>query len=353
MPSLFDPIVRTWLDWRSGTVPLPDVTNIPPARCAPPGAAGATISRDGMYFTVRVNQMHLAENRHWWALYDPLVVMTVAFNHGNERVATPVAIGPNLIERQNPADQARHGVVLRNLLVTGPHPYRGGDVDISLAFYRIRRTDHARSLLNVVDKLASSLGGPGEMAVSLRFAGALLDGVEALLGLPGSEYLAGQRIAVATSPLDPLTAQFTALLAPPVPPQEQLQVREAQLERIGGLPYRDSDFVLWSITGLNDRGDENLLSFYPQKVEAIAAVFDGEDGVKRAKAGLLAAYQQMRCSPDVTAAEAGRLFDAWLSEFDEEKKRLERTRPMPIDAPPAESSPLADEFAGALRRLDL
>ena len=353
MPSLFDPVVRSWLGWRRGTVPLPEVTSIPTARCIPPGSAGKTIRRDGMYFTVQVNQMHLAENRQWWALYDPLVVMTVAFNYGNERVATPVAIGPNLIARQNPADQARHGVVLRNLLVTGPHPYRGGDIDISLALYRIQRSDNARSMLNVVDKLASSLGAAGEMVVALRFAGALLDGVEALTGLPGSEYLAGQRIVIAASPLDPLTAQFTALLVPPVPSLEQLQVRQSQLEMIGDRPYRDSDFVLWSITGLDDRGDENLLPFHPQKVDAIAAVFDGEDGIKRAKAGLLAAYQQMRRSPDVTAAEAGRLFDAWLDEFDVEKKRLELTRSMPIDAGSAKARPLTDEFARALRRLDL
>ena len=58
----------------------------------------------------------------------------------------------------------------------------------------------------------------------------------------------------------------------------------------------------------------------------MAAVFDGEDGIRRAKANLLAAYQQMRTSPDVTAAEAGQLFDAWLSEFETEKQRLERTR---------------------------
>ena len=74
-------------------------------------------------------------------------------------------------------------MVLRNIRVTGPHPYRGGDIDVSLALYRLQRTDHARSLLNIVDGIASSIGGPGEMGTALRFGGALLDGVQALLGL--------------------------------------------------------------------------------------------------------------------------------------------------------------------------
>ena len=69
------------------------------------------------------------------------------------------------------------------------------------------------------------------------------------------------------------------------------------------------------------RGDENLLPFYPLKVDALTAAWDGEDGVKRGKANLIAAYQQMRRSPDVTVAEASRLFDTWLQEFEAEKKR--------------------------------
>ena len=66
------------------------------------------------------------------------------------------------------------------------------------------------------------------------------------------------------------------------------------------------------------------------KIDALTAVWDGEDGVKRGKANLIAAYQQMRRSPDVTAAEASRLFDTWLQEFDAEKRRAEQVRSMPV-----------------------
>ena len=353
MKSLFEPAIRTWQGWRGGSTPLPEIAAIPPERCEPAGSAGTVIRRDRMYFTVRLNEMHLAENRQWWAVYDPLVVITVGFNHGGARVTVPAIIGPDLIRRQSPEDQPRFGVVLRNVRVTGPHPYRGSDIDVSLAFYRLQRTDHARSLLNIVDGIASSLGAPGEMATALRFGGALLDGVGALLGLRDTEFLAGQRISLATSAVDPLTQQYCALVAPPAPAADALHVRTARLTTEAGAPYQESDFVLWSVTGQEQRGDENLLPFYPLKMQAIAAVFDGEDGVKRAKANLLAAYQQMRTSPDVTIAEAGLLFDAWLNEFEAEKQRLERTRAMPVQPHAPAPDAMAIELGDVVRRLRL
>ena len=75
--------------------------------------------------------------------------------------------------------------------------------------------------------------------------------------------------------------------------------------------------------------------------------------MKRGKANLIAAYQQMRRSPDVTAAEAARLFDAWLREFDAEKKRAEQVRSMPVVRHEAEPDPLARDLNDALRRLAL
>ena len=105
-----------------------------------------------------------------------------------------------------------------------------------------------------------------------------------------------------------------------------MEDRRLYFENGGSRPYRDSDFVLLSITGTEARGDENLLPFYSLKIDALTALWDGEDGVKRGKANLIAAYHQMRESPDVTRAEANRLFDAWLQEFETVTKYVEQER---------------------------
>ena len=357
MSGAFDTVSRIWNQARAGHQPLPTVATIPPDHCRPANTAGYPIPRDRMYFTIRINEMHLAENRQWWTVYDPFVVVVTEFNHAQERIAIPTVIGPNLIRKQAQSDQPRYGVVLLDSRVTGPHPYRGGDVDVSVGFYRVQRANHARALLKVVDSLSASLGGPGEVQAIAKGGNVLLEGVEGLLGLQETTYVAGHRISLANSPFDPFAAGFSALIAPPTPKDlDNLRVEDRRLymEADGGSrPYRESDFVLLSIAGTEMRGDENLLPFYPLKVDALSALLDGEDGVKRGKANLIAAYQQMRRSPDVTVAEAGRLFDAWLQEFEAEKKRAEQVRSMPVVQHEPKLDPLAQELNDAARRLAL
>jgi len=89
------------------------------------------------------------------------------------------------------------------------------------------------------------------------------------------------------------------------------------------------------------------------KVDALTTLWDGEEGLKRGKANLIAAYQQMRRSPDLTNAEAIRLFDGWLSEFQAEKERMEHTRSMPLERREAKPDPLANDLDDAVRRLAL
>lgn len=359
MSGVFAPLKKVWDDVRKGKVPLPVVASIQPNKCAPAESAGYPIRRNEMYFTVRINEMYLSDNREWWSVYDPLVVVVCEFDHGSERVVVPTVVGPNLIQKQAPNDRPRHGVVLLDTRVTGPHPYRGGDLDISVAFYQVQRANHARTLLKVVDTLSTSLGDPGQMQTIAKAGAALLEGVEGLLGMAETTYLAGLRMSLANTPVTPLTAGFSALITPKAPDNAQLSVIERRLHvQSGGkvAPYRNSDFVLLSVTGDEARGDESKLPFYPLKTAALAAIWDGDGGLERAKANLIAAYQQMRTSPDMTAAEAGRLFDAWLAEFELEKKRLATTRSLPVEEQKSEGrrakdSTLIEDFNGAMRRL--
>src|SRR6266478_401598 len=188
-----------------------------PTTVDPQNSAGYSIPRDRMYFTIRINEMHLAENRQWWSVYDPLVVVVTEFNHAQERVAIPLSSAPNLIRKQAQSDQPRYGVVLLDTRVTGPHPYRGGDVDVSVGFYRVQRANVAHALLKVVDSLSAALGAPGELLTIAKTGGGLLEGVEGLPGPQEPTYLAGPGISVARSPFEPFTARFSALIAPPAP----------------------------------------------------------------------------------------------------------------------------------------
>src|SRR6185295_6748273 len=89
-------------------------------------------------------------------------------------------------------------------------------------------------------------------------------------------------------------------------------------------PYKESDFVLLSIAASEIRGDESSLPFYTFKNEALEALAEGKEVVKRGKAHLITAYQQMRKSDDVTPHEAALLFERWVKEFETEMERFEK-----------------------------
>jgi hypothetical protein len=353
--SLLETIKQTWLRLRSGKVTLPVVTTI--TDCVPAEITDKEIQQNQQYFTVRINEMHLEENREWWATFDPLVVVVVDFNYGHESITVPRIIGPELIKQRSSDDRARHGTVLLDTRVTGPHPYKGGDITISVAFYRIKRADHPARLLKVVDSLSSAVGRPSEIQTVTKIGGALLTGLEGLLELDETTYIAGHRISMSGSALDPLRAGFSALITPPIPDISELLVRDRRLRlksNVGDKPYHGSDFVLWSITGEDERGDENL-PFYSLKEEALAAISEGEDGIRRGKGNLISAYQQMRRSHDVTAKEAARLLDKWCDEFEEEKKRVGRLHAMPSQVPKQSSAsdPASTDLVAAVRRIGL
>ena len=149
------------------------------------------------------------------------------------------------------------------------------------------------------------------------------------------------------------------MIAPPVPAMpSMLRVRERRLYISSGtdaqeeVPYQDSDFVLLGISGSRERGDESLLPFHDLKVDALMALWEPTNGIELAKANLIAAYQQMRKSPDVTQREASAMFDNWLLEFEEERKRTTKIRSMP-DRRTREYAPTLPTDVGiALRRIE-
>jgi hypothetical protein len=219
------------------------------------------------------------------------------------------------------------GTVLTDVRATGPHPYRGGGIDITVQFYRLQRDNQANAMLQIVESL-SRAAGFGQIAAIAQTGASLLKGLESLAGLGTTVYLAGQRMSLAHSALDPLKAQsFAMLITPGETPLERLQVERGRLH-LGtagavGKAYEDSDYVLFTVEGAQRREDENLLPFHELKQDAMLALADGEGGVKRAKALLLTAYQQMRKSEDLTEAEADLFFDEWVVEFNRECTRLE------------------------------
>ena len=83
-------------------------------------------------------------------------------------------------------------------------------------------------------------------------------------------------------------------------------------------PFRDADYVLYSIAQTSKRGDWSTLPFYPQynRVVEEASVPTDENWLS-AKANMLSLYQAMMLSPDLIRKQAFALTEKYKAEIKE------------------------------------
>ncbi|GGC65444.1 hypothetical protein [Undibacterium terreum] len=336
-------------------VAQPVVKSFGKEKSFPEMSAGAPIKRNEAYFEVRLNQMCLANNVKWFSVYDPLVVITVGFDYGGKSIEVPAVLGPGIIQKHLDSGAPQFGTVLSDLKVIGPHPYRGSGISISISFYRVERMNYTRSLLKVIERL-SGIIGMGQIATLASTGGALLDGLEGLLGGGATVCMAAYKFNL-PPPNYPLQTGYTALIVPPVPDNlDTLLVRDSRLlQKEGGeeRPFAGSDFVLISVAGMQRRENEQFFSAYDLKEQALSIISEGEASRKRAKAIMLSAFQQLRGSDDFTKLEADLLFEEWLQEFDKEVSRYSRANAMPIRHNQPELALAANDLNQAMDRLSL
>lgn len=300
-------------------MPMPDASIVPSELCLPSGSAGADIVKDRDYFHVSINELLLSNARTGWATYDPMVVATTSFLYGNKRVSVPAIVGPGLLEIKG--KPSPRGVLLQDTTVAGPYPYRGGHVAIGLVFYKLRHRDYAKELLRLVESVWGAVGPAADMRILSKVGGALIEGLDKLVGMGETEPIAGHRIELSPLKPDGFRTCFAALIdGQPSRPSEKRRVDRGRLETLKDDsvwgPYTAGDYVLYSITSSQRRDDERALSFYPIYERALAdAARGGGDAWKSAKATFSELWQQMILSPDLTKAEATKLFNIWQQEL--------------------------------------
>lgn len=321
MTSKGDILRNFWGRLKGGSLPYARIVKIPRENVDVGSAICIPIVANDGYFSLTMNEMHLSKNRRWYAVADPLVVFDIEFIYKKDRIRVSRVVGPNLIKDGLSAGVPEFGTSIADARVVGPHPYRGDSVSISIRLVRMRRTNYVSALLNVVDSL-SKIAGASQLSSFAHTGSVIQQGFEGLLGLKETTSVAANQTSLARQPLDPLLGGYFALIAPPMPVDEsQLIVRRDRLLiRQDGkeMPYRASDFVLFSIAGATERNDMSLFPFYELKETAIRAAAQGGKGTERGRASLFGAYQQMLGSDDMTANDAKRKFDDWCSEFSAE-----------------------------------
>jgi hypothetical protein len=334
--------LERFLDFiRRGRLPTPSSVLIPAEQCSPLGSAGIEIVKENAYFSVRINEIFLEQGRELWAEYDPMVVVLTDFLYGSERLSVPFVVGPNLFQSiQRTIDTntvTPHGLVYNDILVAGPHPFRGGNFGLTVILYKVKRHNYAQAMLNLLEGISTAVGMPASINVLTKVGGSLLTGLETVLRMQDTVPLLGSRLDFDSNTLDGFVSGYGLLSAEADLDVSRIKVANDRLQFVdrqgNTINYRASDFVLYKIISSTRRGNESTLPFYNLRSMALEATLSGgQDGWERAKSNLLAFYQQAVVSNDVIPAEAEELFEKLKAELLTARDRKLEASTLSVDA---------------------
>lgn len=255
------------------------------------------------YFTVRINEMFLAQGREWFVSYVPTVFALTEFTYDKDRVSVPLVVGPKLIEATG--QKLPDGMLIRDTRVAGAVPYSGDKLTITMILNRVVKTDHAAQLLDIVKSVTDAFGMGVALGPYLQVAQAVRDGMESLLGL-GSEAVLGVRHEIDTNAGDVFRPGFSALLSTELEPPDMLWVRNRRLyagpDEDNLRRLRDRDYVLYSVTRTSMRDDVESMAWFVHLWERVVcqARRGSEDGLRSALDDFTVLAEEIYLSPDLT-----------------------------------------------------
>lgn len=337
-----------WSPRREPPLALP----IAPAHVDTGVALGTPLKSRQSYFQVRVNQLFLAASRQWFTAIEPMVVALSEFSYDGKPSTVPYVVGPGKLKGLVTAEPK--GMLYRDTKVAGLHPYAGGTVSLAIVLCQVPIDNVADRFLRVLEGTSQAFDFATMLTPYLKVGRVILDGVTELLGLEETRPLLGWRQEFEDGGLAP--GYFALIDAPDVDP-ETLWVKDRQLyvgpSSGASRPFRDADFVLFSVTQPADgnRGDLSQLPFHERwkRVQQDAVVLS-EDGLKSLQANLTALEQEILLSPDLTEPQGNALVDDYYAKA---VALRERARGRVIRGAGAPDDGLAAIRSRSLRAFDL
>ncbi len=303
--SLSERIAQIWEGARHEIAAPRTQLAIPHNRVVPPKSRDCEFHERNHYFQVRLNQMFLAYQREWFVRYDPAALVITQFLYGQEFVSIPFFVGPSLFETAGV--KAPNGAVIVDTRVAGLHPYQGDRLILTIILYKTQRDNAVRRLLGLIEKAAGAIDYSTSLLNYLRVADVIINGIEGLLGLGQTVPVLAYRKEFDPQAGEPLKENYFVLIDKPenAADQSELCVIDNKLykggDRTTASAYTAEDFVLFSLLRSDERNDVDRLPFYSLWERALKeAVIPDEAHWKLAKSYMLALYQSLVLSPDLT-----------------------------------------------------
>jgi hypothetical protein len=296
------------------------------------GSLDVPFKRDQHYFVVMISEMYLANERKWLNAIDPLVYVVSEFTYEGKPQVVPYLVGPAMMKRLGVPDQYADGIMFRNTNVSGVRPYRGGGLTLTIVLCEAKGDNYLRSVLQVVESTASALDFSPALSPYAKVASVVLDGFESLFNSGAVSPLVGLRDSFGPNFQIPFRPGYFALIDQSGVDPQGLWVRDKQLLQGPSLkaaePYRQADYVLYSIAGPqnNVRDDVDTLPFNDlwTRVRREAASSVEDPNYKSAKAQMVALYQDIVSSPELTEPQADALAEQYASRMQAVHERAVR-----------------------------
>lgn len=313
--TLKDRIEALWTGAKAAPAKTRAHLDIPADRVDGGASLGPDFGAKRHYFRVYVSEMFLAHARDWFVSYDPMAFVATNYLYGREDVTSAFVVGPSML--QGYGQPVPQGTIFRDTPVTGLHPYQGGSVAVTVLLSRVQRRNNAQQLLGTLESVSAALDPSTAFTAYVKLGGAILDGVQSLLGLAETVPVLGYRVTRDPDTQLPLRPGYYAILDADEAEvdADRFSVRDSRL-LMDDAPYRESDFVLFSIRQASSRSDEGRLSFFPlwETAQDLAAQ-PGPHFWHEAKANFNALKRAMLTSPDLTRPDYDRLREFYLGEL--------------------------------------
>jgi hypothetical protein len=215
-------------------------------------ASGQAIEKEADYFRVRLVTMYLGKSRRLWRKRYAVLHSFVSYaGREDHTVAGPgqlIELGDRGIDR----------VVVRNLALCPPTPYRGGDVALLAGLYAVPGDDAAAAFVSAMSGLAS-FAGIAPAAATAQVVSLVKDGVDKMLGLGSVELRLGVRDTF--FPGNPLRAGFHVGIGAPEPdvPVNRLWLADGRLlsgaDPVVGKEYAERDYFVVQVERMTHRHD--------------------------------------------------------------------------------------------------
>jgi hypothetical protein len=275
------------------------------------------------YFQIRLSEMFLKNQRHYWQGFIPITIASVDFLHDGGVRCVPVYIG-NIQLKAIQAPVQNEYVEYTNTNILGPYPYIGGEIGFFIGLFRTRVIDLSRQLFDFIEKIIKVFDVT-QLSSYLKIADAIGSGLSELLEMKEHVQLQmGRRHVFTDRHGDPSRLRPGYLIYVNCPETElnprHLWVKNGLLyfgEDPARLrPFQSHDFCLIEMIRRERRNDYTAMPFHRTYKCAQKEIFKGN--TIEADRLFLSLIQQIASSPDLTRHHRFYLIQAYSGNFEKQ-----------------------------------